>query len=89
MLILRFFLLVQAYHWATFYKQRPLAFFIGVLLFPWHLISRLAYPPSEHAEVVSNGIKGLKSYWEIPGATLPPKCLRRRLLALESEVDSL
>ncbi len=88
MLVLRYFLLVQAYHWASFFQVNPLSFVYGVLLFPIHLFKWLAYEPNIQAEAVSNGVKALKTYWEIPGALTPPKCVRRRLIALEAEVDN-
>lgn len=88
MMILRYFAWAQVYHWLTFYKQNPLAFIFGVLLFPYHLITRLAYPPETHDEVVLGGIEGLKSYWQIPDAVLPPKFIERKFLQLESEIKS-
>lgn len=86
MLILRYFFWGQVYHWASILKINPLSFIVGVVLLPYHVISRLMYPPSQHAEVVAEGIKALKSYWQIPGATLPPKLVRRKFDELEAEV---
>lgn len=88
MMVIRFFLLMQVYHWASFFKLSPLNFIIGVLLFPWHVISRLlTVPKDQQAELVSTAIKSVKAYWQIPGAMLPPECMKRRLLALETEAD--
>lgn len=86
MLILRYFFWVQLYHWACILKINPLSFIAGVLIWPYHVISRLLYHPSLHKEVVANGIEALKAYWQIPGATLPPPCIRRKLDKLEAEV---
>ena len=74
------------YHLLTFYKQKPWAFLVGVVLSPYYLLSKLAYPPEIHVEMVLNGISGLWSYWETPDAVPPPKFVRKRFLALESEL---
>ncbi len=89
MLILRFFFWVQVYHWTTFYKQNPIAFILGVLLFPYHLITRLSWHPSFHAEMVANAIQDSKEYWKYPGAIQPPQWVKRKFLSLEQEVLKL
>lgn len=86
MIIVRYFMLVLAYHLVTFYKQSPLAFFIGCVLWPYHVVDRFFHPPELHQEMVANGVESLKSYWQTPGATLPPAFLRRRFEALGREL---
>jgi hypothetical protein len=86
MIVIRYFFWTLVYHLVTFYKQKPLAFLIGCLLWPYHVISRIAHPPELHKEIVSNGIEALKSYWQIEGAVLPPAFVRKRFVALEREV---
>ena len=89
MIILRYCGLVQVYHWLTFYKQKPWAFLLGVILFPYHVISRLVmYPPDMHKEVVLNSITVMKNYWKLEGAIPPPSFVRRKFLALEQELKS-
>lgn len=84
--ILKYFWWLQVYHFITCFQQKPWSFIIGAVLAPYFLISRLMYPLEVHDEVVTNGITALKSYWQIPGAVLPPKFIEKRFLALEGEI---
>lgn len=90
MIMVRFFLLLQLYHWTTFYKQTPWAFLIGVILAPYHFIVRMMNPPDTHARLVIKAIGLFKSYWEVPG-TLPdpPEFVKRKFLQLESKLRTL
>lgn len=88
MLIVRFFLLMQVFHWANFFRMKPWTFLLGILLFPYHLFTRLLWHPSQHSEMVSQGVEYVRAYWEIPGGTLKmPTCIKQRLLALKAEAD--
>lgn len=86
MIIIRYFAWVLVYQLSTFYKQKPWAFFLGLVVWPYHVISRLAYPKELHKEAVANGIDALKSYWQIEGAVLPPAFVKKRFVALWREV---
>jgi hypothetical protein len=86
MIILRYFWWLQIYHFATFYRQTPWAFLIGVILMPYFVLSKFLQPSEIHDEMVVNGIRVLKSYWQISGAITPPKFVERRFLALESDI---
>lgn len=90
MIMIRFFLLLQLYHWTTFYKQKPWQFLFGVILAPYHFIVRMFHPPDIHAELAIQAIGIIKGYWQIPG-TLPdpPEFVRRKFLRFESELKAL
>lgn len=83
-MLVQYFMWLLAYHLVTFYKQKPWTFFVGLLLWPYHITSRLMlYPKEMHKELVTNGISALKSYWEIEGAVTPPAFIKKQFLALE------
>jgi hypothetical protein len=85
-MLVRYFAWLLVYHLLTFYKQKPWAFFLGLALWPYHIISRhMLYPREFHKEVVRNGISALKSYWEIEGAVTPPSFVKKQFAALERE----
>jgi hypothetical protein len=83
MIVIHYFLLTLTYHLTTFYKQKPIAFLIGLVAWPYYLVDRFFHPPELHKEIVANGISSLKSYWQIEGAVLPPAFLRKRFIKLE------
>lgn len=84
--MLRYMLLVQLYHWTTFLKQNPLQFTVGVLLFPYFFLTRMLYPSEVRTQAAIGGIEAFKAYWQLPGAIAPPACVKKRMLALESEL---
>lgn len=87
MIVIHYFMLTLLYHLMTFYKQKPWAFFVGLALWPYHIVSRFTHPTEVHKEIVSNGVTALKSYWQIDGAVLPPAFVRKRFEALGKEAQ--
>lgn len=88
MLILRYFTLVLLYHLVSFYQQKPWAFFMGILEWPYYVVTRMTYPVEIHADVVRNGLKATMGYWESDPAMSPPRFLLRRFEALRRELGA-
>lgn len=87
MIVIRYFFWLMLYHLLTFYKQRPVAFLIGCVMMPYYALDRFFHPPDLHKEIVSNGVDGLKSYWQVDGAIAPPNFVRERFEALRREAQ--
>lgn len=85
-IIVRYFFWVLMSHLLTFYKQRPINFIVGLVLWPYHVVDRFFYPPELHKEMVANGLEAIRSYWQIEGAVIPPTFVRNRFEALSREV---
>lgn len=86
MLLLRFYVLTQVYHWSCILHMNPVSFLLGVLFFFGHLAKAAFYHPSLHAEMVLPAIQSFKGWWEIPGALpTPPAWVKRKMLALEAD----
>ncbi len=86
-MIIRYFFWLLMFHLLTFYKQKPVAFFIGIVLWPWHALNAFFHAPDLHKEMVENGVEGLKSYWQIPGAITPPRFVQRKFEELGREAS--
>lgn len=87
MIMVRFFLLLQLYHWTTFYKQMPWAFLLGVILSPYYFARRMMIHPDIHAEIALRAVGIIKAYWQVSGVLPdPPEFVRLKFLQFEAEL---
>lgn len=87
MIIIRYFMLMLLYHLLTFYKQGPIKFVKGLILFPFYFLRAFLSPPDGHKDIISASFENIDRYWRIEGAAMPPKFLRERLEAVRREAS--
>lgn len=88
MLTIRYFVLLLAYHFRSFFHMMPWSFVWGLLPWPVHLVKMMSLRPEYHKPCVVAGTSVLLAYAE--AGTLPPMgpCLKKRFENLRKEALS-
>jgi hypothetical protein len=85
MLMLRYWMLLLLFQLVTFYKQKPWHFLLGIVLWPYHFISRWMLPTEKHPLMVANGIQVLAVMWVLDEVVAPPHFVQKRFLRLQED----